>query len=53
MPTKLVDTEFMETSSDAWLADFNEDGIEDIALGRLPASNQAEARRMLVKQTPL
>ncbi len=49
VPTKLVDTEFMETSSDSWLADFDEDGAEDIALGRLPVGNAAEAAAAVEK----
>ncbi len=49
IPTKLIDTEFMETSSDGWLADFDGDGIEDISLGRLPVGNASEANQMLVK----
>lgn len=49
VPSKLIDTESMETTSDAWLADFDGDGIEDIALGRLPAGNSAEAVLMLGK----
>lgn len=49
VPTKLIDTEFMETSSDTWLADFNDDGIEDISLGRLPAVNPAEASVLVAK----
>jgi hypothetical protein len=49
IPTRLVDTQFMETSSDAWLADFNDDGIENIALGRLPAANEAEANLLIAK----
>lgn len=49
VPTRLIDTTNMETSSDAWLADFDGDGVENIALGRLPASNEAEANLMLAK----
>lgn len=49
VPTKLFDTAFQETGSDAWLADFNDDGIEDIALGRLPAVNAAEANIIMSK----
>src|SRR5262249_19630372 len=33
VPTKLIDTQFMETASDSWLADFDGDGIEDMAIG--------------------
>ncbi|MGC2236352.1 MAG: C25 family cysteine peptidase [Pyrinomonadaceae bacterium] len=49
VPTKLIDTDYMETSSDAWLADFDGDGVEDIALGRLPASSETEANLMVSK----
>ena len=49
VPTKLVDTAYMETSSDAWLADFDYDGAEDIALGRLPVGDAAEAAAAVEK----
>lgn len=49
VPTKLIDTHVFETSSDGWIADFNDDGIEDIAIGRLPAGTEAEATRMIGK----
>lgn len=49
IPTKLVDTVFMETSGDSWLADFNNDNVEDIALGRLPAANTEEADVLIEK----
>ena len=49
VPTKLFDSETMETSSDAWLADFDSDGVEDIGLGRLPVANAQEAGVMLEK----
>ena len=49
VPTKLIDTGNLETASDASLADFDNDGIEDIALGRLPAVNQTEAEAMISK----
>jgi hypothetical protein len=49
IPTKLFDTQFMETSSDGWLADFDDDGIEDLAIGRLPVGTQTEAANMLAK----
>ncbi len=51
VPTKLVDTQFFETSSDAWFADFDDDGIEDISIGRLPAGNETQAARMIEKIT--
>jgi len=49
VPTKLVDTEFMETASDDWLVDANGDGLADIAVGRLPARTALEADRMVSK----
>lgn len=51
VPTKLIDTQMFETSSDGWIADFDNDGIENIALGRLPAGTEAEAARMVGKAT--
>jgi hypothetical protein len=49
VPTKLMDTLFLETATDDWFADFNEDGISDLAVGRLPARNQSEADIMVAK----
>jgi len=49
VPTKLIDTVFMESASDDWLADFDGDGIADIAVGRLPAGSKAEADLMIKK----
>ncbi len=49
VPTKLLDTAFQETGSDPWLADFNDDGVEEISLGRLPVINPDEANIMLEK----
>jgi hypothetical protein len=49
VPSKLIDTQFMETASDDWMADSNADGIPEIALGRLPARTTAEVTRMVAK----
>jgi hypothetical protein len=49
VPTKLLDTTLMETASDDWLADFNEDGLAEMAVGRLPASTPDEAALMVAK----
>jgi len=49
VPTKQVDTFELETASDDWLADFNADGIPEIALGRLPARTTADASTMVSK----
>lgn len=49
VPTKLVDTEFMETACDDWFADFNGDGLAEMAIGRLPARVLDEADVMISK----
>ena len=49
VPTMLVDTWDMETVSDEALADFNNDGVGEIATGRLPAKDEAELTAMLEK----
>src|SRR6266705_6620552 len=49
VPTKLIDTDLMETSSDDWLSDFDVDGIADIATGRLPARTVEELSRLVAK----
>jgi hypothetical protein len=43
VPSKLLDAGAMETASDDWFADFDDDGVADIALGRLPVRTRAEA----------
>jgi len=49
VPTKLVDTAELETASDDWLADFDGDGLAEIAVGRLPARTAADAGTMVSK----
>jgi hypothetical protein len=49
VPTKLVDTEFLETASDDWLTDFDNDGIANVATGRLSARTVADANTMVTK----
>jgi hypothetical protein len=49
VPTKLIDTNLMEAASDDWLADFNNDGIADIALGRLPLRTDAAMNALVAK----
>jgi hypothetical protein len=49
VPTKLIDTALTETASDDWLSDFNNDGIADLAMGRLPARTVAETEAMVGK----
>lgn len=49
VPTKLIDTAFMETASDDWLADFDADGLAELAVGRLPVHTAQDASRMVAK----
>jgi peptidase C25-like protein/lamin tail-like protein len=51
VPTKLIDTRYMETASDDWFTDFDEDGLADIPMGRLPVRNAREAAGMIAKIT--
>jgi len=49
LPTKLVDTKYLETASDDWFADFDGDGIADIPVGRLPVQTSWEAATVVGK----
>jgi hypothetical protein len=49
VPTRLIDTELMETASDASIADITGDGVEDLAIGRLPVRTAQEVSRMVSK----
>ena len=49
VPTKLVDTEYMETASDDWFVDFDEDGLPDLAIGRLPVRTPEETITIVSK----
>jgi hypothetical protein len=49
VPTKLIDTLNMETGSDDWLADFDDVGFANMAVGRLPARTAADASLMVSK----
>lgn len=49
VPVKLVDSALQRTPSDAWFTDFDDDGIADIAIGRLPARTPAEMQAMVAK----
>jgi hypothetical protein len=49
VPTKLIDTDLMETSSDDWFSDFDDGGIAGIASGRLPAGTTEELSLMVAK----
>jgi peptidase C25-like protein len=49
VPTRLIDTLLMETASDEWLADWDNDGLAEIAVGRLPVRTASEASTMVAK----
>lgn len=49
VPTMFTDTWNMETVSDEMMADFDDDGVGEIAIGRLPAKNEVELEAMIEK----
>jgi hypothetical protein len=49
VPTKQVDTATMETASDDWLVDFDNDEVPDLAIGRLPVRTAQEAATVIGK----
>ena len=49
VPTKIVATVFNETGSDEALADFNNDGLAEMAVGRIPAQNAQTVTNALAK----
>ncbi|HST22439.1 MAG TPA: C25 family cysteine peptidase, partial [Blastocatellia bacterium] len=49
VPTKIIDTAKMETASDEWFADFGNNGLADIHIGRLPARNAEQLSAMIFK----
>jgi len=49
VPTHIVNTIFTETGSDDFLADFNGDGLADMAVGRVPARDGQTITNALTK----
>jgi len=49
VPTAIVPTSTMMTSSDDWFSDFKDNGMPTIATGRLPVSNREEAITVIGK----
>ena len=49
IPTKLIDTAYLETASDDWFVDFHGDGLAEMAVGRLPVRTVEEAQLMVSK----
>ncbi|HMQ03469.1 MAG TPA: C25 family cysteine peptidase [Pyrinomonadaceae bacterium] len=51
VPTRIVNTIFSETGSDDFLADFNSDGLADMAIGRITARDGQSVTNALAKVT--
>ena len=49
VPTRLMETTFLETASDDWFADFDLDGVPELAVGRLPVRTAQDADRLVAK----
>ena len=49
VPTKLIDTQYLETASDDWFADFDNDGLPEMSVGRLPVHTATEASAVVAK----
>ncbi|MFY9607362.1 MAG: C25 family cysteine peptidase [Blastocatellia bacterium] len=49
VPTRLIDTRFMETASDDWFVDFDGYGVPEVSVGRLPMRNALEAASIVAK----
>jgi hypothetical protein len=43
VPVKLIDATYLETASDDWFADFNNNGVPLISIGRIPAESAGDA----------
>lgn len=49
VPTRMIDTVFTETGSDEYLADFNGDGLAEMAVGRIAARNSVTINTVFAK----
>jgi hypothetical protein len=49
VPTKLIQTAYLETASDDWFVDFDEDGLPEMAVGRIPVRTEEEAQNIVSK----
>ncbi len=49
VPTKLIDTTYLETASDDWFADFNDGGLPEMYFGRLPVRTPTETAALVSK----
>lgn len=51
VPIRFVDTLYEETGSDEALADFDDDGLSEVAIGRIPARVASDITKALAKVT--
>ncbi|MEW6126772.1 MAG: C25 family cysteine peptidase [Acidobacteriota bacterium] len=49
IPSKSVNATFIEGASDGWFGDFNEDGVPELAIGRLPVRSATDTSQMVGK----
>ncbi|HKS22733.1 MAG TPA: C25 family cysteine peptidase [Thermoanaerobaculia bacterium] len=49
VPTKLIATAYLRTASDDWFADWNDTGLAQIAIGRIPVRTADEAAGVVNK----
>jgi hypothetical protein len=49
VPTKLIDTDYLETASDDWFVDFDNNGLPSLAVGRIPVRTAEEAAVVVSK----
>jgi hypothetical protein len=49
VPTKLIDTDYLETASDDWFVDFKNNGLPSIPIGRIPVRTAEEAALVVAK----
>jgi len=51
VPTKLMEMMYLKTASDDWFTDFDNDGVADLPIGRLPVRTALEAATVIDKIT--
>ena len=51
VPTRIINTVYTETGSDESLADFNNDGLAELAIGRVPVRDAQTVTNILAKVT--
>ena len=47
VPVALVATAYLETASDDWFGDGNDDGVPELAIGRLPVQTASDAAALV------